>query len=335
MIRSKVALACIVGSLAAAGPAGAATVVGSTLAGTPFTGQVTGVTITQKTQPPGTTQPLTAPTNGRVVSVKIKQGAVTSNETAGFSFLSGTSPNYTARTDPELPDFGWVTGEPAGIREFMPAGTTVPVFAGERLALRTLTGSVGTPNITAEAPGGARDFVFANHTSGPAVYTSTVGREQLMQFTMVAACASAVPGTNGPDTLIGDDRADSFAAKGGDDFVAGQGGDDCLNGEGGNDVILGGAGVDTIDGGGGGDLLRGEDGSDIIAGGAGGDQIEGGDGADSIDAGVGTDTVLGGAGNDIIDSDDGVKDTVDCGAGTADVATVDALDSVTNCEIVN
>lgn len=161
-----------------------------------------------------------------------------------------------------------------------------------------------------------------------------------------AGCTSANDGSEGitcppgplhgagADTLIGDDGPDGLYGGGGNDFLAGQGGNDCLTGNDGADIALGGAGADRIDGGAGADRLEGENGADEIYGGGGGDYITGGDGADDIRPGAGSDTVLAGAGNDRVGAADGTKDTIDCGPGAADVATVDSIDKVTNCETV-
>ena len=50
----------------------------------------------------------------------------------------------------------------------------------------------------------------------------------------------------------------------------------------------------------------------------------GGPGADVFDAG---------AGDDVVDSRDGLPETVDCGAGTGDFATVDLVDRVATISI--
>ncbi|HWI72040.1 MAG TPA: calcium-binding protein, partial [Baekduia sp.] len=107
-----------------------------------------------------------------------------------------------------------------------------------------------------------------------------------------------------------------------------------LSGLGGNDVLKGGDSPDTIDGGAGDDDLNGGNGNDTIAGGPGKDTIMG-------DATAGQCSVVGyfGSckapwGNDTINAQDGEADSVDCGPGQ-DVATVNAIDVVTNCETVN
>jgi Ca2+-binding RTX toxin-like protein len=49
--------------------------------------------------------------------------------------------------------------------------------------------------------------------------------------------------------------------------------------------------------------------------------------------GLGADTLLGGPGNDLLYARGNRRDVVDCGAGT-DIASVDKLDVVRNCEKV-
>jgi Ca2+-binding RTX toxin-like protein len=73
------------------------------------------------------------------------------------------------------------------------------------------------------------------------------------------------------------------------------------------------------------DQILGDGGNDRIFGGSGNDEIRGGSGRDHIDAG---------RGNDIVDARDRKRDTIDCGAGRKDVAIVDKVDRVKNCERV-
>jgi hypothetical protein len=82
-----------------------------------------------------------------------------------------------------------------------------------------------------------------------------------------------------------------------------------LEGEAGDDVLVGGLGADDV---------RGGPGSDRIGGGAGSDVLTGGDGSDAI---------VGDAGNDLVDAADGAKDTIDCGAGSTDSASLDRSDT--------
>lgn len=109
----------------------------------------------------------------------------------------------------------------------------------------------------------------------------------------------------------------------------------------GTSVVLGNAGNDTI---------TGNDGTETIDGGAGADTLEGGYGHDTITGGPGQDTIFGDEtsqrcsylsdcyvvpyGNDLILARDGEADMIDCGVGD-DHAVVDAVDTATNCEVVD
>lgn len=66
-------------------------------------------------------------------------------------------------------------------------------------------------------------------------------------------------------------------------------------------------------------------------GGAGHDRLWSGWGNDDLTGGTGEDVISSGSGRDLIDAGDGEADTIDCGEGE-DVAIVDPIDGVTNCE---
>jgi Ca2+-binding RTX toxin-like protein len=82
------------------------------------------------------------------------------------------------------------------------------------------------------------------------------------------------------------------------------------------------------------DQVSGASGTDRLIGGLGNDLLRGEEGNDSILGELGLDTMIGGDGDDFIYAADGVSDeTVDCGPGTNDMASVDAGDVVVkNCE---
>jgi hypothetical protein len=82
-----------------------------------------------------------------------------------------------------------------------------------------------------------------------------------------------IPGTNGPDKLIGTQGRDIIKGFGGDDEILGGQGDDILCGGDGYDEILGGPGDDRISGGEGNDLLIGGSGQDTIVGDGGVNEI--------------------------------------------------------------
>ncbi len=73
------------------------------------------------------------------------------------------------------------------------------------------------------------------------------------------------------DTLIGDNRDNVLAGRGGDDFLDGRRGDDTILGGGGADFMRGQFGNDRLEGGDGNDVLRGDYGDDVMLGGAGDD----------------------------------------------------------------
>jgi hypothetical protein len=125
--------------------------------------------------------------------------------------------------------------------------------------------------------------------------------------TACSTATNAVTGTNAPNTLRG---------TAGGDLMRGLGGDDTLNALRGNDCLDGGTGIDQLNAN------------------AGDDELIGGDGNDRLAAGVGQDVVVGGLGFDRVYAADGAVDQIDCGAGANDIATVDAIDVVVNCERV-
>jgi Ca2+-binding RTX toxin-like protein len=120
-------------------------------------------------------------------------------------------------------------------------------------------------------------------------------------------CANPRRGSAGADVMTGTAFGDNFAGLAGNDIMTGLGQRDCLNG---------GRGADTLAGGAGGDLL---------VGGPGGDRLKGGPDKDSLS---------GGSGNDKLSARDGTRDTLRCGRGGRDRATVDRKDRVRGCEIV-
>ncbi|MCW2989600.1 MAG: TolB-like protein, partial [Solirubrobacterales bacterium] len=73
---------------------------------------------------------------------------------------------------------------------------------------------------------------------------------------------------------------------------------------------------------------------DVMVGTRFADHLYGLGGDDSLKGRAGRDVLSGGVGDDRIDAVDGVRDTVDCGPGRHDRATVDTLDKVRGCEKV-
>lgn len=114
-------------------------------------------------------------------------------------------------------------------------------------------------------------------------------------------------------SVLGDLGDDVVRFGPGPDFFNGAGGHDRASGGAGNDWIRTGLDNDTISGGPGNDLLVGVGGADSIYGGTGDDRVGGGDGDDRLQGDAGADYVL-------------------CGTGK-DTATVDAADSLRDCEL--
>jgi hypothetical protein len=164
--------------------------------------------------------------------------------------------------------------------------------------------------------------------------------------------------TNGNDTITGTAAGETICGLLGDDVIKALGGKDLLFGDNCNvkaklgraeaatavnDTLDGGTGNDTIYAAAGADKLFGGDGDDKLFGGGGNDALSGGKGKDSLDGGKGNDKLAGGPGvnkysggdgNDSINARNGKKETVNCGRGRKDSATVDKADKVKGCEKV-
>ncbi|MEL6233867.1 MAG: calcium-binding protein [Pseudomonadota bacterium] len=140
-------------------------------------------------------------------------------------------------------------------------------------------------------------FDLLTNTASFGVFSETiVGFEELV-------------GSQGAETIRGDNLKNKIHAQDGDDFVDGRNGDDGILGEGGSDSLFGNLGNDFIDGGldadfvyGGSneDRLRGGLGNDVVSGDSGNDVVKGNGGNDNLYGGGGNDKVKGNSGNDLI-----------------------------------
>jgi Ca2+-binding RTX toxin-like protein len=78
----------------------------------------------------------------------------------------------------------------------------------------------------------------------------------------------------------------------------------------------------------------GGDGNDQLSGGGGKDALDGGRGNDKLTGGAEANSYKGGSGNDSVNARNGKRETVDCGSGKKDSASVDGRDKVKGCERV-
>jgi hypothetical protein len=155
------------------------------------------------------------------------------------------------------------------------------------------------------------------------------------------ACANDRSGGPGADVLTGTIAGDRINGLGGNDRISGLAGDDCLlggsgsdrlSGSGGKDRLGGDAGNDRVGGGSGNDTIAGGSGKDRLGGDAGNDRLSGGSGNDTIVGGAGKNRLSGGPGNDVLRARNRKRDTVSCGAGRRDRASIDRFDRVSGCE---
>ena len=147
--------------------------------------------------------------------------------------------------------------------------------------------------------------------------------------------AEEVPqATAGDDTITGDAIANTICGLAGDDTITGDAGNDILWGDLCDRPGAAAGGNDTLNGNDGNDRLYGSGGNDRLRGGRGKDRLDGGKGNDRLAGGPGKNAYLAGAGNDKVSARNGKKETVDCGRGKKDSATVDRADATPGCEKV-
>ncbi|MEM8739942.1 MAG: calcium-binding protein [Pseudomonadota bacterium] len=145
--------------------------------------------------------------------------------------------------------------------------------------------------------------------STPVVFDLLTNTASYGAFSETIVGFEELVGSQGAETIRGDNLKNKIHAQDGDDNVDGRGGDDGILGEGGSDVLFGNLGNDFIDGGldadfvyGGSneDRLRGGHHDDLVSGGSGNDVVKGNSGNDSLYGGSGDDKVKGNSGNDLI-----------------------------------
>lgn len=139
----------------------------------------------------------------------------------------------------------------------------------------------------------------------PSLESTGESRALLVDTSSCPPGSRIIIGTEGPDTLLGDNGSDCIFGLGGDDHLVGGNGADRLLGGDGNDVIEGGNGSDVLLGEAGNDVLRGDTGADSLDGGSGNDVLQGGNGADALLGGLGDDAIESGNGNDQVNGQDG------------------------------
>lgn len=177
---------------------------------------------------------------------------------------------------------------------------------------------------------------YCNNPGGaPDTFTYTLNGGSVGTVAVAVQCAVAPPPPPppAPRTCAAPGTTAYTVGTPGDDVLVGTASRDVLSGRGGDDCLFGRSNNDRLSGGTGDDLLDGSSGDDRMDGNAGDDKFRGWNGNDDITPGAGQDKVNGQGGDDTIFARDGEKDTIDCGAGR-DIATVDRLDVVKNCEYV-
>jgi Tol biopolymer transport system component len=253
-----------------------------------------------------------------VFSVRATDGAGNVGAASSYAFTIETdvevpapsTPDLTAASDTGLSATDNITADATPtLTGTAPAGSTVSILVDGTVGGSALTTADGGFTVTtASLPLGTRSIAaVATDEDGNASPASAALSVSIVQATACHTATNRINGTATANTLTGARLAD---------LIFGLGGNDTVDGRTNNDCVVGGSG------------------NDQLRGGVGNDELVGDDGTDTLALGDGVDTASGGAGNDRITARDGAADLVDCGAGAADIAIVDNLDSVVNCETV-
>ncbi|MGJ5630951.1 M10 family metallopeptidase C-terminal domain-containing protein [Nostoc sp. CALU 1950] len=126
-----------------------------------------------------------------------------------------------------------------------------------------------------------------------------------VQLDVSANNVANIDGTDGNDSIVGDNNQNIIIGKKGDDLLLGEGGNDALYGDENKDLLHGGDGDDFLYGDGDNDILYGDKGYDELYGGDGDDNLYGNDndylvGNDGNDYLFGGGKLYGGKGSDIL-----------------------------------
>ena len=208
---------------------------------------------------------------------------------------------------------------------------------GDTLAHTIITSPAHGVLSAVDQPPGTVTYVPDAGYSGPDGFTfagsdgSIQSNTATIRLTVASASGGGPKGpTNGNDVLTGTSGPDKICGLGGNDTIFGLGGNDTLYGDacGAKKITV------TASAAAGNDRLYGGNGNDKLYGDGGKDKLYGGPGSDLLNGGKGVDTYSGGPGNDAIFARDGKKETIDCGSGKKDKATVDKRDKTRHCEKV-
>ena len=224
------------------------------------------------------------------------------------------------------------------------SGNTTYSYNGIAPLAECLWDGGGTDRLDASAFAGASTTLNLN--AGLTTF-STIGKQRV--WVAFDANIENATGSNGRDTITGNDLDNELIGNNGVDILHGGAGDDTLygdttnlastvgggdrlNGNDGDDALYGGAGRDSLYGGADNDTLYGNLGDDLLYGEAGEDSLYGGVGKDTLNGGTDGDQLFGEEGDDRLNGDAGDdvlsggigKDTL---SGGADADTLNGGDS--------